>query len=148
MGYEVHITRKQEWFDSDGPDISLEEWKAYLSSDPEMRLDGYAEAATVKGDVLRVEQEGLAVWIAYSGHGLNGNMAWLYPGSGGIVAKNPDEEILRKMFGIAQAPGARVVGEEGEEYGAAGEMVASEGSARCDVAADEKSATRPWWKIF
>ena len=43
MGYEIHITRKMEWFDKGGPNISLEDWKAYISSDPDMRLDGYAE---------------------------------------------------------------------------------------------------------
>ena len=30
MGYEIHITRKTEWFDEDGPEISLEDWKAYI----------------------------------------------------------------------------------------------------------------------
>ena len=117
MGYEIHITRKTEWFDEDGPEISLEDWKAYIASDPEMRLDGYAEATMENGDVFRTEHDGIAVWTAYSGHGVDGNMAWLYPGSGGIVAKNPDREILAKMFEIAQALGARVVGDEGEEYG-------------------------------
>ena len=34
MGYEIHITRKTEWFDEYGPEISLEDWKAYIASDP------------------------------------------------------------------------------------------------------------------
>ncbi|BDU21695.1 hypothetical protein [Dyella sp. GSA-30] len=148
MGYEIHITRKKEWLDNDGPNISLEDWKAYLSSDPDMRLDGYAEATSGNGDVLRVEHEGLAVWIAYSGHGVNGNMAWLYPGSAGIIAKNPDEEIRQKMFEIAQALGARVLGDDGEEYGADGELVVQEDAAQADAAAKTKAPKRPWWKIF
>ena len=105
MGYEIHIIRKNEWSDEDGPEISLEDWKAYIASDAEMRLDGYAEATMENGDVFRTEHDGIAVWTAYSGHGVDGNMAWLYPGSGGIVAKNPDREILAKMFEIAQALG-------------------------------------------
>jgi hypothetical protein len=148
MGYEIHITRKTEWFDKDGPNISLEDWKAYISSDPDMRLDGYAEAITGNGDVLRVENEGLAVWTAYSGHGVNGNKAWLYPGSGGIIAKNPDEEILRKLFEIAQALGARVVGDDGEEYGADGEIVAQEDGTPADNALKINPQKRSWWKIF
>lgn len=148
MGYEVHITRKTDWFDKDGPIISLEDWKAYVSSDPDMRLDGYAEATTRNGEVLRVEDEGLAVWTAYSGHGINGNMAWLYPGSGGIIAKNPDEEILQKMFEIAQALGAHVVGDEGEEYGVDGEVVALEDAIQTDTAPEIKLQKRPWWKFF
>lgn len=75
MGYEIHITRKTEWFDEDGPEISLEGWKAYIASDPEMRLDGYAEATMENGDVFRTEHDGIAVWTAYSGHGVDGNMA-------------------------------------------------------------------------
>ena len=148
MGYEIHITRKTDWFERDGPNISLEDWKSYISSDPDMRLDGYAEATAGNGDVLRVEDEGLAVWTAYSDHGVNGNMAWLYLGSGGIIAKNPDEEILKKMFEIAQALDARVVGDEGEEYGKDGEVVASEDELQPDTPPEIKPQKRPWWKLF
>lgn len=123
MGYEVHISRKTEWFDDEGPSISLSEWVAYIATDPDMRLDGYAEAAVGGGGVLRVEDEGLAVWTRYSRHGVNGGMAWFYPGAGGIVVKNPDVEILKKMSEIAQALAARVVGDEGEEYGPDGAVV-------------------------
>lgn len=148
MGYEIHITRKTEWFDEDGPEISLEDWKAYIASDPEMRLDGYAEATMENGDVFRTEHDGIAVWTAYSGHGVDGNMAWLYPGSCGIVAKNPDREILAKMFEIAQALGARVVGDEGEEYGTDGEMAEAAEAAEEAASPGMKQAKRPWWKIF
>ena len=81
-----------------------------------MRLDGYAEATTPKGETIRVESEGLAVWTAYSKHGLNGNMAWLDLERGCIDVKNPDEEILNKMRSIAARFGARVVGDEDETY--------------------------------
>ncbi len=146
MGYEVHITRKAEWFDEEGPDISLEDWKDYIASDPEMRLDGYAEAATANGDIVRMELDGIAVWTAYSAHGIDGNMAWLYPGAGGIVAKNPDPEILAKMFEIAQALGARVVGDEGEEYGPDGDPVVQD---RVEERTQRSGARkRPWWKFF
>ena len=147
MGYEIHITRKAEWFDEDGPDITLDDWKNYISSDSEMRLDGYAEAITANGEILRMEHDGIAVWTAYSGHGIDGNMAWLYPASGGIVAKNPDQEILAKMFGIAQTLGARVLGDEGEEYGADGNVLATHGDE--DGASPETVyPKKPWWKIF
>lgn len=148
MGYEVHITRKTDWSDKEGPNISLEDWKVYISSDPDMRLDGYAEATVGNGDVLRVVSEGLAVWTAYSGHGVNGNMAWLYLGSGGIIGKSPDEEILRKMFEIAQALDARVVGDDGEEYGADGEVVALEDATQAETAPEIKPPKRSWFKFF
>ena len=60
MGYDVHITRRQNWSDPSGPVISLAEWVAVVESDPEMRLDGYAETRVPDG-VLRIEREGLAV---------------------------------------------------------------------------------------
>ena len=132
MGYEIHITRKNEWSDEDGPEISLEDWKAYIASDPEMRLDGYAEATMENGDVFRTEHDGIAVWTAYSG----------------IVAKNPDREILAKMFEIAQALGARVVGDEGEEYGTDGEMAEAAEAVEEAASPGMKQTKRPWWKIF
>ncbi|QWT21901.1 hypothetical protein KPL74_07810 [Bacillus sp. NP157] len=123
MGYDVHITRKKDWFDEQGPEISLDEWKDYVASDPEMRLDGVAEATVGGGHVLRVEQDGLAVWTGFAGHGVNGNMAWFSPAAGGIVVKNPDVQILQKMFAVAQALGAQVVGDEGEQYGLDGDVI-------------------------
>ncbi|TDA48105.1 hypothetical protein, partial [Burkholderia pyrrocinia] len=105
MGYDVHITRKTNWFD-DEPQIDIDEWRALVASDEEMRLDGYAEAKVGNGAVLRVESEGLAVWVAYSGHAANGNMAWFDFGSGDVVVKNPDAEILLKMWFIAGNRGA------------------------------------------
>jgi hypothetical protein len=123
VGYELHITRKPNWFD-DGPEIRLDEWIAVVKQDPEMRLDGFAETET--GDthaVLRVEDSSLAVWTAYSAHGRDGNMAWLYLSQGSVVAKNPDQEIRTKMAALARRLGARVQGDEGEFYGDDGEAL-------------------------
>jgi len=123
MGYDVRITRKTNWFD-DEPQIDIDEWRDLVASDEEMRLDGYAEAKVGSGAVLRVESEGLAVWVAYSGHAANGNMAWFDFGRGDVVVKNPDAEILAKMWEIAQKLGARVQGDDCEFYGADGNVVA------------------------
>ncbi len=63
MGYEVHITRNKEWWDEDvGGGISLDEWSEFVASDETMRLDNVAEANMPGGDVLRYENQGLAVW--------------------------------------------------------------------------------------
>lgn len=110
MGYDVHITRKQDRFE-DEPQITAAEWVAYLRSDASMRLDGYAEATTTDGETLRIEREGLAVWIGYSSY-----TAWFDFRNGDVVVKNPDNEILRKMWQIAQALDAKVQGDEGEIY--------------------------------
>ncbi len=52
-------------------------------------------------------------------------MAWFDFRDGCISVKNPDEKILRKMHQIASQLDAKVLGVEGEEYGADGELVAS-----------------------
>ena len=40
MGYDLHITRRAEWADRDGPEITLKEWEAYVRSDDEVRIEG------------------------------------------------------------------------------------------------------------
>jgi len=116
MGYDLHITRADDWTDSESEPITLDEWKAYVASDPEFRLENFAEATTPQGETVRYDSEGLAVWTAYSGHGVDGNMAWFDYRRGRIVVKNPDDEIQEKMKRIADHFDAYVVGDEGEEY--------------------------------
>ena len=115
MGYELHITRADRWYEAESNPITLDEWAAYVATDPEMRMDGFAEAQVDSG-VLRYENAGLAVWIVYSGHGKNGNMAWFDHSNGEITAKNPDKEIIGKMKRIAVHFQAYVLGDEGESY--------------------------------
>ena len=136
MGYDVHITRKQDWCDQKGPQISLAEWLAFVAADSEMRLDGYAETRLQDGSVFRTEQEGLSVWTAYSQHDESGNMAWFLHQGGEIVVKNPDEEILRKMWSIAQALSAKVQGDDMEVY---------DSFAR---ASHPDAPKKPWWKFW
>jgi len=121
MGYDVHITRKEEWSDRGGNDISLAEWLAYVRSDPEMRLDGHGEVRPKNGEFLRAEASSLCVWTGYSRHVEGERMAWFALYRGSIVVKNPDPEILRKMYQISGALKARVQGNEGEFYGPDGE---------------------------
>jgi len=53
---------------------------------------------------------GLSVRTIYS------NQAWFGLWGGNVVVKNPDSEILRKMYVIAQSLSAKVKGDEGEVY--------------------------------
>lgn len=44
MGYDLHITRQENWFDEDNSQqISFDEWTQVLSNDKDMRLDNFAE---------------------------------------------------------------------------------------------------------
>jgi hypothetical protein len=144
VGYDVHITRKEHWSDEAGPEISLDEWLHYVGSDPEMRLDGFAEAALPGGSVLRTESPGIAVWTTYSGHEVDGNMAWFCHFGDRVTVKNPDEEILQKMARIAQTLAAKVQGDDGEEYDLQGY---TRGVAMVDLP-ELPSDGRRWWKFW
>jgi hypothetical protein len=122
LGYDVHITRADSWLDAEQRPITLDDWLDYVRTDPEMRVDGRAEAHTDDG-MLAYENAGLTVWTAYSGDGVDGNHAWFDLQAGCLVVKNPDVEILRKMFHVAAHFGARVQGDDGEDYGPDGEPV-------------------------
>lgn len=123
MGYDIHITRKQNWFDDEGDPIPLDEWLAHIRSDPEMRHDKFAETFTPDGTPIRTHSPGFGVWVGYSRHVEGKNMVWFRWFEGMIVVKNPDPEILCKMHRIASLLGARVQGDEGEFYGPDGEMM-------------------------
>ena len=136
MGYDVHITRTPDWTDSESEPITIEEWLAYVSSDPEMRVDGFAEAATSSGS-LRYENPGLAVWTAWSEHGRDENFAWFDLRHGRVTVKNPDDAILAKMSAIAERLRARVQGDEGEFYPQ---------SATDTQDSETTKARRSWWR--
>jgi len=116
MGYDIHITRADHWTESESNPISFEEWLDFVADDPEMRLDNHAEVDLGNDEILSCERPGLTVWIDYSAHGCDGNMAWFDYHAGEIIVKNPDDEILGKMRRIAAVLGARVQGDEGEFY--------------------------------
>lgn len=138
MGYDVHITRAPEWYESDTTPIALEEWLAYVASDAEMRLDGFAEARNPKtGEIIRIESPGLSVWTAWSA-----GTAWMDHCDGRVVVKNPDTAILQKMCAIAKHFGARVQGDEGELYPESLDIA----RAADDLDRHLQRARSPWWK--
>jgi hypothetical protein len=146
MGYDAHITRKKDWSETTGPEISLDEWVSYVRGDPEMRLDGFAQIENDAGEVFRHESPGIAVWLSYSGHGINGNMAWFCfdAHESGITVKNPDPEILGKMWRIAQSLSAKIQGDDGEAYNERGEP--SWGDEPPSVA--PQLTSKPWGNLW
>ncbi len=138
MGYDIHITRRENWFDQDdSSEIKLTEWTDYIKSDNEMRLDNQASATAYNGDKVNYENNGLAVWTSYSKTGLDDNYAWFDFRAGNVTVKNPDEEIRNKMIDIAHRLNAKVQGDEGETYDAK------------TLTTDKRGMTdkRPWWKV-
>jgi hypothetical protein len=145
MGYELHITKKQDWFDETSDlDITLDEWKQLVAGDPDMRMDNYAEATVRTGETLRVYSEGLTVWTKYSRNGIHGNYAWFDYQEGNIVVKNPDKEIIRKMWQIAQVFHARVQGDDSEYYDEGGNQIPEVNPQN----GSPVSTKKPWWKLW
>jgi hypothetical protein len=120
MGYDLHITRKKNWDgfeDEHGPEISFAEWMAVVNADPEFRLEGHLDMRRPDGSVFR---QPLAVWTSWSQHREDGDMVPFALIHGNVVVKNPDEEICRKMWRIAQVLNAKVQGDDGEFYDSSG----------------------------
>jgi hypothetical protein len=99
MGYDLHITRKKFWANTEGPVITSGEWLVYIATDPQLRLDPASKRHSV---IIDIESEYPDPWLE-----------WF---EGDIYTKNPDEPILGKMLQIAAALNARVQGDDGEIY--------------------------------
>jgi hypothetical protein len=111
MGYELHITRAENWWESQDTPIPLADWRALVREDPELEETGVAEASTPEGR-LRYENQGLSVWSAHPG----GERVWFDWRDGCVIVKNPDEPVIAKMISVAERLGARVQGDDGELY--------------------------------
>ena len=98
MGYDLHITRAQDWSQTSGQEITEAEWRSIIDEDPSL---------TPSSDL----GEGCASWkTPYGAAG------WLCWSNGQLYSKAPDPEMLGKMLDIAKQLGAHVQGDEGELY--------------------------------
>ncbi|MCF8509758.1 MAG: hypothetical protein K9G83_13535 [Hyphomonadaceae bacterium] len=96
----------------------------YARKDPSLRVveSGAAEISLSDGSTLRIKSSGLTAWIV-PGRDPEIERGWFHYRDGRVGVKNPDNAMIRKMWAIAQAPGARVKGDEGEPYAADSEMI-------------------------
>ena len=149
MGYNLYVTRANEWFEAETAPITLEEWLEFVEADPEMRLDGYAEAKFPKGEVLRIDDPGMAVWVGHPRHDQD-YLCWIWHSAGRVEAKNPDPETRQQLYRIAESFGAKVQGEDGELYDAQGEMIPLPRSEPVspDPQTMESTRKRPFWKFW
>ena len=102
MGYDLHITRKAQWSDEEGPTIGLDEWLRVIEEDLELSLDQDTQCSCGDDDVV------LAAW-----KGDPGLLGWF---NGEISVKDPDRSLILKMAEIAKRLEAKVQGDDGEEY--------------------------------
>lgn len=99
MGWELHIVRTENWFDSSNNPISSDEWLQIINDDEELSVD------KTKGDFF-------AVWSGQSEH----DEPWLEWNDGRISTKHPDEALYCKMLLIAKKLNAVVVDEDDHKY--------------------------------
>jgi hypothetical protein len=101
MGWEIHITRADDWAESDQQPITTDEWLTLIDSDPELVIDPRGNGPY------------FALWLA---HRVGNDHPWFDWSAGQIDTKSPDRPTLGKALEIAQHFGARVQGDDGESY--------------------------------
>jgi hypothetical protein len=136
MGYDVHITRADHWPESDDTPISIAEWEALVKRDPELSLEPTLEAKLPDGRVLRTDSPGMARF--------KGVVHFLYE-EGRVTVTDPDRETIRKMRAIAQALGARVLGDDGECYDESDDGDGGDGGPII-ARATPRSEPKAWWR--
>ncbi|MCM8331287.1 hypothetical protein [Enterobacter hormaechei] len=99
MGWELHIIRAENWFDSASNPISSEEWLQLVDDDNELSID-------LKNG------EFFAIWSGQNEH----DELWLDWNDGRISTKHPDEALYCKMLQIADKLNAVVVDEDDHKY--------------------------------
>ena len=93
--------RAADWFDDDGPQISVEEWRILVAADPELTPDSNNHALNLV--LWRGPSADAEAWLA-----------WSEPGQ--IFTKYPNRALVAKMLQLAAQLGARVQGDESEFY--------------------------------
>jgi hypothetical protein len=115
MGYELHITRKDDWSDPETPDILMDEWLNYMKDDKELELTN-SYGVKIGSDTQFQNNAGDCEWTAHPTEQEPNSRPWFSYWKGSIDTKNPDEATIRKMMQIASALNAKVQGHDGEFY--------------------------------
>ena len=136
MGYDVHITRKDDWSDTDGTPISREDWLDYVGGDKSLGLKREAVVSNENGEEFTVQDETLTVWKDWPKRVDGKSEALMWHSAGNVMTTNPDDAMLQKMFLIADALDGKLQGADGEIYNSIGQVERQDRS------------TKPWWKFW
>jgi hypothetical protein len=99
VGFDVHITRADEWSRNENQEILADEWLAFVDADPELTRDPENGAYA-------------AAWVDKA----NFPDAWLDWFEGNIYTTNPDPATVEKMLQISAHFQAHVQGDDGKVY--------------------------------
>lgn len=143
MGYDLHITRKEDWYDEEpNNDISLEEWLAYIhSAGSELEL---SDASWVKVPGSETESQVVPGFCKWTAHPSDERPYFDYF-RGSISTKNPDDPTTRKMLSMASQLNAKVQGDDGEVYGLSAD---NEIIYRHIEVANTNKRKKAWWKFW
>ena len=106
MGYDVHLVRTEQWFDSQSDPVSKEDVDKALATDPTLSWS--------ESDCVEMTEDDASVKRYYQIN-WNGEPAfWWYKSE--VRCKNPSEAQLLKLVELADMLKAQVVGDDGEKY--------------------------------
>lgn len=113
MGYELHITRAEDWGESEQHPITWTEWRDLVEEDPEL---GFSETDRI-GFENQPGEQALVDWL-----GENKQESCLHWFDGRIESKHPSDALIVKMVEIAERLGGNVQGDDGERYPLEGQL--------------------------
>ncbi|MER7559692.1 hypothetical protein ABTZ46_22300 [Nocardioides sp. NPDC126508] len=109
MGYDLHLFRGDDW--SRPEPFSIEEWDEFVAVTSDMRRTGFVETTSPTGEVIRMEDPGLAEWAGHRSRPIV-----LLFRNNRMSVTDPDDETIAWLISIAEPLRARVQGDEGEFY--------------------------------
>lgn len=145
MGYELHITRREDWADTETQDIPLEEWLAYVDSDIELELTNRYDVK-IGTETQFQNRPGYCEWNAHPTGKEPNARPWFSFWEGSIDTKSQDAPTIRKMIQIASALNAKVHGDEGEIY--TEEYLAELESEEKQKTVYRQQEKKSWWKFW
>lgn len=99
MGYLMHITKREHWYDDTPEKITTEEWRRVIVADPDFELwDGETDVYRLKGCDINI-----AIFFDEEDGSID-------------IRSGYFEEVLPKVLEVASRLGAVVEGDEGEFY--------------------------------
>lgn len=106
---KLFITRAPDSYSSSAHyPITLDEWRTFVSEQPDLRLREYVEIPRKGGQPVRFKKDGLAEWLGHpSGEPVRLNYFWGY-----LEFTNPDDPTCKRASEIAVSLGARIQEEE------------------------------------
>ena len=110
MGYDLHITKAEDWTEAGSQPISDAEVKQLVASDQTLAVSttDYYDRDGGEGETERIPA------ILWTTHPDEEVAFWFQDGE--ITAKNPDDATIIKMLEMAERLQAQLLGDDGEVY--------------------------------